>query len=130
MSKFNKGDKVVKVDGSTFPGGVLSVTVYTTDEEGNVLFLNQYGWVAEHKLKLAITPQKHCELIKAWADGATIECRNNVSGKWNVVPSPMWTYNAKYRIKPDNPNADAIERIEKEMRKLADELAKLKTGEK
>lgn len=31
-----------------------------------------------------------------------------------------------YRIKPDNPNADAIERIEGEMRKLADELSLLK----
>lgn len=31
-----------------------------------------------------------------------------------------------YRIKPDNPNSDAIARIEKEMCNLADELASLK----
>ena len=41
---------------------------------------------------------KHCELIKAWADGAKIQIRD-VDGKW-VDVNPNWSTHYTYRIKP------------------------------
>jgi hypothetical protein len=55
---------------------------------------------------------KHAELIKAWADGATIEkkeilCKFTyneeprvVETKWVEELNPMWVLNEEYRIKP------------------------------
>lgn len=53
-------------------------------------------------------PHKHAALIKAWADGATIECRHR-GGPWFVVKNPMWTgwEGAEYRIKPE-PKPDLV----------------------
>ena len=44
-------------------------------------------------------PHKHAELIKAWADGATIEC--NDCGVWFYANNPTWQENMEYRIKPE-----------------------------
>lgn len=44
-------------------------------------------------------PHKHAELIKAWADGAVIQCMD-VRGKWRDV-SPAWDEDLDYRIKPE-----------------------------
>ena len=44
-------------------------------------------------------PHKHAELIKAWADGAEIECRGN-DGNWFVAENPGWNPDREYRIKP------------------------------
>lgn len=53
-------------------------------------------------------PRKHAEVIKAWADGAEIECRwpwtNSQPGKWSDwYPSkePSWNPNHEYRVKPE-----------------------------
>ena len=43
---------------------------------------------------------KHCELIKAWADGADIEFRQSLSQAWVSVKDPVWAENTEYRIKP------------------------------
>lgn len=44
-------------------------------------------------------PHKHCELIKAWADGAEIQVK--VSGTWSTIASyPTWCEDLEYRIKP------------------------------
>lgn len=43
-------------------------------------------------------PHKHAELIKAWADGATIQYYE-VSLGW-IDTDPLWGSNHKYRIKP------------------------------
>lgn len=57
-------------------------------------------------------PHKHAELIKAWADGATIEYWDSHGGAW--VPAtdnnPAWSVFQLYRIKPDpyKPYADAL----------------------
>jgi hypothetical protein len=47
------------------------------------------------------TPHKHAELIKAWADGATVEkqCR---SGEWFDDYACGWYEDAYYRIKPES----------------------------
>ena len=44
-------------------------------------------------------PHVHAELIKAWADGAEIECYGPHSGKWETVGTPAWGVNVSYRIK-------------------------------
>lgn len=46
-------------------------------------------------------PHKHCELIKAWADGAVIEWFYPVSRKWHIIHAPTWHKNDLYRIKPE-----------------------------
>ena len=48
---------------------------------------------------------KHCELIKAWADGAEIECHVEDLDIWIFTEEPSWNLELKYRIrlepKPD-----------------------------
>lgn len=44
-------------------------------------------------------PHKHCELIKAWADGAEIQRRKYASNEW-VDTDPDWRVGTEYRIKP------------------------------
>lgn len=46
------------------------------------------------------TPHKHAELIKAWADGATIQFKNQV-GDWLDRSKPTWDPRAEYRVKPE-----------------------------
>ena len=41
---------------------------------------------------------KHCDLIKAWADGAKIQYKEN--GEWIDVVKPNWHPDYTYRIKP------------------------------
>jgi hypothetical protein len=43
-------------------------------------------------------PHKHAELIKAWADGAEIECRD--CRVWYHAKDPRWQEDMEYRIKP------------------------------
>ncbi len=56
------------------------------------------------------TPHVHAELIKAWADGATIQWYNNITGEWetNKHHAPCWDATTKYRVKPE-PKPDRIE---------------------
>lgn len=55
------------------------------------------------------TPHKHAELIKAWADGAEIECRSVSVNKWVTLDGPggdtqpAWLDGCEYRIKPQPP---------------------------
>jgi hypothetical protein len=50
-------------------------------------------------------PHKHAELIKAWADGAEIQC-DGIQG-WEDCPSPRWENCITYRIKPE-PKPDRV----------------------
>jgi hypothetical protein len=49
---------------------------------------------------LRSVPHKHAELIKAWADGATIEYREGEMYQWATVKKPSWRECTQYRIKP------------------------------
>ena len=51
-------------------------------------------------------PHKHAELIKAWADGAEIECLEDCNS-WIPVTKPIWREDWVYRIKPE-PKPDII----------------------
>lgn len=46
-------------------------------------------------------PHKHCELIKAWADGAVIEWFSISSREWQITLTPTWHEKDLYRIKPE-----------------------------
>lgn len=45
-------------------------------------------------------PHKHAECIKAWADGAEIECCYDSTHEWATINNPHWWPYAEYRIKP------------------------------
>lgn len=46
-------------------------------------------------------PHKHAELIKAWADGAQIQCRSGGNfGDWMDTINPHWNHDTHYRVKP------------------------------
>jgi hypothetical protein len=40
---------------------------------------------------------KHCDVIKAWADGAVIQKRLPVIQQWITEDNPSWSENARYR---------------------------------
>ena len=44
-------------------------------------------------------PHKHAEVIKAWADGAEIQCRTSTQG-WFDCEEPLWKEKCEYRVKP------------------------------
>jgi hypothetical protein len=50
---------------------------------------------------------KHADLTKAWADGAQIQSRNDISGCWEDNCLPMWAQDTMYRIKPE-PKPDVV----------------------
>ncbi len=53
-------------------------------------------------MKNAKKPHVHAELIKAWADGATIEYNNEfASSEWREVVKPAWHSHIRYRVKPE-----------------------------
>jgi len=51
-------------------------------------------------------PHKHAELIKAWADGAKIQWKNDLDD-WRDIGDPAWINSYEYRIKPE-PKPDVI----------------------
>jgi hypothetical protein len=51
---------------------------------------------------------KHADLIHAWADGAQIQSRNDISGSWEDNRLPMWAQDTMYRIKP-MPKPDVVQ---------------------
>ena len=48
-----------------------------------------------------LTPHKHAELIKLWADGVEIEFWSEFNEGWLRDTSPTWQNHYKYRIKPE-----------------------------
>lgn len=46
-------------------------------------------------------PHKHCELIKAWADGAEIQYFDSGVDRWIDNPDPQFKPVSSYRVKPD-----------------------------
>ncbi|MFN7323057.1 MAG: hypothetical protein ACK5SP_02170 [bacterium] len=45
--------------------------------------------------------RKHAALIRAWAEGATIQMYSDQKKTWVDKTRPTWNPNRKYRIKPD-----------------------------
>lgn len=45
---------------------------------------------------------KHCDVIKAWADGAEIQFKCPSDPHWiNVLDNPEWLDMLEYRVKPE-----------------------------
>lgn len=55
------------------------------------------------------TPHKHAEVIKAWADGATIQVRDpsDAEDTWEDTDQSQWFEDWEYRIKPE-PKPDVV----------------------
>ncbi len=74
-----------------------------------------------------ITPHKHAELIKAWADGAEIEVRPPGSRDFYLSCNPCWYDRHEYRIKLVKSDIGIkIDGLEQQAKDLAEEIAKLK----
>lgn len=56
---------------------------------------------------------KHAELIKAWADGAEIEVKDEYQECWTKTHTPNWDLHYQYRIKPD-PKLDLVRYVRAE----------------
>jgi hypothetical protein len=54
-----------------------------------------------------MTPHKHAEAIRAWADGAIIEVNCGAKDIWSIVDHPSWTLENNYRVMPE-PKADFV----------------------
>lgn len=54
-------------------------------------------------------PHKHAAVIKAWADGATVQVKYEWTGHWYDLPASSSTWHAlhEYRIKPE-PKPDVV----------------------
>jgi hypothetical protein len=50
-----------------------------------------------------MTKHVHCDLIKAWAEGAQIQLKGADGSIWYDVANPTWNGNDSYRIKPSPP---------------------------
>lgn len=45
-----------------------------------------------------MTPHKHAEVIKAWADGRDVEIRTGPQYPWRVAYHPTWNPEYEYRV--------------------------------
>lgn len=114
MNKFKVGDKIRRrVMHSLLTVGDVYV-VSDSDGSGRTLKLEGIDKLAIFSaeyfdLVTAVkTPHKHAELIRAWADGAVVECRFLATKTdWSVTDTPMWADCFEYRIKPE-PKPDRV----------------------
>lgn len=68
-------------------------------------------------------PHKHAELIKDWADGASIQYKNP-EGFWEDRESPFWSELSEFRLKPEAPRP-ALEIFDIHFRCHTDETGKI-----
>ena len=136
MSKFKIGDRVRKKNKEKFTNEELIATI--TEIENNKIWLKETGTYIFTKDAILMNdtypnlPHKHAELIHAWADGAIIQYKINNTWKDFNNNNVQWGNVENYilRIKPDiSPEQEEINKIEEEMRNLADRLNKLKGEE-
>lgn len=144
MSKFKIGDQVqVKtVDREDIDKGYSVGDVVTVDEDDDIPYcIGDHGRHMFNQEQLELVTEDrtnlhpHHDVIVAWAKGAKIECRVNISSRWVPVagPCPTWSPEKEYRVmtQPDHPAEIAdIERKMRELsesqKELADRLEKLK----
>jgi len=144
MSNFKVGDRVrvLEVATGTFSSDYIlwvegmeecAGVFYTVKENlGGYIHLDDSsgGWsFSAEWLELAYPnkPHLHCELIKAWADGAEVDrfCTNLY--EWQPVLYPTWRVHDKYRIRPNKTDKDLkIEELERQAKQLASDITKLR----
>lgn len=112
---FKRGDKVkrVRVNGP-HDSVVIGHIYHVWEHQGQHLSLlgiqgkydpNYFELVTAATGAQGLTPRKHCETIKAWADGAEIQARDKFAcssawSDWFDAPHPAWTESTEYRVKP------------------------------
>ena len=66
-------------------------------------------------------PHVHAECIKAWADGAKIECSAILVDNWAEIGTefPLWSPQLRYRVKPE-PKPDVVRYARVDARKSPD----------
>lgn len=47
-----------------------------------------------------MTPHKHAEVIKKWADGYVVQARIGDEDRWGIITNPSWYEHYQYRVKP------------------------------
>jgi len=104
MGKFKKDDKVICINSynssRVVKGGYYIIK--DLDCDGDVHVEGISGILYAYRFELATIPHVHCDLIKEWADGAIIQFRNTLTGRWEdtVINKPRWTNLGEYRVKP------------------------------
>lgn len=137
MHKFKAGDKVVAVksfDHLTKPDRSYKIGdefVVSSCSDNLVRFISREGSnYSASNFELAEDTSSyhpHHDLIVAWAKGAKIDHFSNDLNRWIPCGIPAWQMGMKYRVRPEKTEKELeIERIESEIRKLADDLNKLK----
>ena len=130
MSNFKTGDKLRVINNSGKLSSYKIGEVGIAKIECNIVTLGNkplgmHSSMFELVLDFPNPPRKHAEMIKAWADGANIMSRLRSSEPWATPENPKWYDNYEYRIASSELEIE-IERIESELRKLADDLKVLK----
>ena len=75
----------------------------------------------------AYKPHVHCELIRAWADGAEVDRYCTDLYEWQPVLYPTWRVHDDYRIRPNKTDKELqIEKLEEQAKQLASDITKLK----
>lgn len=115
MNKFKVGDRVRCIEGylsAYYPASrleygnhytVADVSLHATIRVGD----KRSGWWGDCRFELVKeaqvnTPHKHAAIIKAWADGAQVQVKNDL-GDWYDCKgeiAPCWRADFEYRIKP------------------------------
>ncbi len=57
-----------------------------------------------------MTKHKHYEAIMAYANGAAIQMKGEISGKWDEIAYPSWVECLTYRVKP-TPKPDVVHEV-------------------
>lgn len=137
MSKFKVGDIIVRTRcGVRFAPLGFVTTVLDTNrylgKDGTPFLLNESYWELVNP-QYPNPPQKHRDLIIAWANGADIQVKGRVSKKWEDTKYPAFYPNVEYRIKTSLSEKDLkIQEIEsqiEELKKKVGELRDQKGGE-
>lgn len=76
---------VAAVKGNTVK--LRTTATYTTD----FVPLDKFSKVTDHK---------HWAVMQTWAKGSQVECRKFLESNWLEEPSPLWTEEFDYRVKP------------------------------
>lgn len=122
MSKFKVGDRVRCIEGylsAYYPASrleygnhytVADVSLHATIRVGD----KSSGWWGDCRFELVKeeqvnTPHKHAALIKAWADGAQVQVKNDLNDWYDCKGeiAPSWRADFEYRIKPE-PKPDRV----------------------
>lgn len=111
--KFKPGDKVKDRYGNVgtviqvyelLPNGVRGSDVVRVIDAGGFDYLHESNFLElatekENTVNTTKKPNKHRDLIIAWANGSEIEYLD-VNGNWKPTDTPEWYRQVEYRIKP------------------------------